>query len=355
MIRLTLSFLLLAVISVGTFAADSESVDLRYRSYRNWTVQLPTEQWFPVNDGIQIGEYGDDFFFAVAMDGNQLKFDTDGDSKLDRTIKPLVDPKTNVSTTRVILSGKKNSGEVFKYAARLRRDAKGWEWAPGGAMAGTVNSPAGPVPIRIIDQNGNGKFDDWGSDAMIVGNSDFATLLSKTIYVGGELRSVSFGKSKNSIVLAKYDGPTATIDMKSNFESKAVLLSSIIASNDNQHSFDVGAIEGSVKVPAGKYRIVSGTVGLGQQRATIDAGKMKSIDLPADKQRELNWGGPIRSEFRFARAGGQIEFSPDQIWFYGKAGEQYAGWTPVGKSPEFKILNADTGAVIEVAILPGSC
>ena len=66
-------------------------------------MHLPSEKWFPVKDGIEIPHSGGDVF-AVELDGNNVKFDTDGDGKLDRTIKPIVDAKTNVSTTRVVLS-----------------------------------------------------------------------------------------------------------------------------------------------------------------------------------------------------------------------------------------------------------
>lgn len=344
-----------SVATIGmTGAAESESVDLRYRSYRNWSIHLPNEQWLPVKDGIKIFHSGGDRF-AVEMDGNNLRFDTDGDGELDRSIKPLVDPKTNVSTTRVVLTGKTESGEDFRYAARLRKDAVGWEWAPGGAMAGAIATEAGPMPIRIIDRDGNGRFSDFGSDAMIVGTSDNATLLSRTVFVDEQLKTLTVSDDGKSIRLEDYEGETAEIDMTTSFSSKAVLLSSVIVSSDKQHSFDVGAMEGAIKVPAGEYQVFAGLLGLGEHRVQIRSGKMTPLELTPGKSQTFDWGGPVSSEFQFARVGNQVQFSPDHVWYFGKAGEQYLGWTPIGKSPEFKVLNAETGAVIEVAILPGSC
>ncbi len=354
MTRLLSALLLAATIPTITLADESTSVSLRYRSYRSWSIQLPQEQWFPIKGGIGIPHANGDSF-AVAFDGNQLKFDTDGDGTPDRTIKPLVDAKTNVSTTRVVLSGKTPDGDDFKYAARLRNDANGWEWAPGGAMAGTISTPAGPVPIRIIDQNGNGRYDDIGRDAMVVGSTDHATLLSSTISVDDVLHKVDVVDDGQSLKLSPFDGPTSSIDMGTSFNSKAVLLSAIIVSADKRHSFDVGAIEGAVKVRAGTYSVVSGQLGLGEHRVHIGAGRMKPLNLNPDTAEEFDWGGPVASEFQFARAGDKVQFSPNHIWYYGKAGEQYAGWNPVGKSPEFKVIHADTGVVMEVAILPGSC
>jgi len=267
-----LSLLVLA----PTFALEPEQVDLRYRSYRNWKIQLPAEKWIPVKDGIKISHSGGDKF-PVRIDGNNLQFDTDGDGELDRSVKALVDPKTLVSTTRVILEGKTEGGESFKYAIRLRNDANGWEWAPGGAMAGTIQTESGPVPIKLIDQNGNGSFADIGQDAMIVGSSDNAVLLSSTIYVGDQLASVDYLQNGSALKISEYKGDTAKIDVTSEFQSKAVLLSSIIVSDDGKHSFDVGAAQGSVTVPVGKYRLAAGQIGLGRQRVFINAGRTKQI------------------------------------------------------------------------------
>ncbi len=335
-------------------AETADSVALKYRSYRNWSLKLPTEKWFPVKDGIRLPHSGGKLF-AFEFSGTNLKVDTDGDGELDRDIKALVDPKTMVSTTRVILSGADASGKPFRYAVRLRNDADGWEWAPGGAMVGTLQTEAGPLSVKLIDQDGNGKFNDVGSDAMIIGNTDHAMMLSTTLFVDGKLQQVLVAEDASALTLSQYTGATSEIDMSTSFNSKAVLLSSVILSADRKHSFDIGAIEGPVRVPAGKYSVVSGFVGLGQQRVQIKAGKMKPLNLLADRSRKFDWGGPVSSEFQFARVGDQIQFSPNAIWFFGKAGEQYTGWNPVGKSPEFKVVDAETQVVLEVAILPGSC
>ena len=354
MSRLLTGLLAFAVMMPLCEAEQTDSVALKYRSYRTWSLKLPTETWFPVKEGIRLEHAGGELF-AFEFSGTSLKVDTDGDGEFDRTIKALVDPKTMVSTTRVILSGKDSSGKTFRYAARLRNDADGWEWAPGGAMVGSIPTAAGPVPVKLIDQNGNGKFNDIGSDAMIVGNTDHAMMLSTTVFVDDKLQQLDIADDGAAFSLSTYSGPTSEIDMSTSFNSKAVLLSSVILSSDRKHSFDIGAIDGPVRVPAGKYSVVSGVVGLGQHRVKIKAGKMKPLNLMEDRSRNFDWGGPVSSEFQFARVGDQIQFSPKAIWYFGKAGEQYTGWHPIGKSPEFKVVDAETQVVLEVAILPGSC
>ncbi|MCG8652975.1 MAG: hypothetical protein MI861_24250 [Pirellulales bacterium] len=335
------------------FAETVDKVDLRYRSYRDWSIHLPAEQWFAVKDGIRIGHAGEKF--AVSLAGNDLRFDTDGDGELDRTITPLVDLKTNVSTTRVILSSSDENGKKFRYAVRLRKDTQGWQWAPGGAMVGTLSTAAGPLPIRIIDQNGNGRFNDYGADAMIVGATDNAMFLSKAIHVNQQLRRLDAAEDGSTLTLQKFEGPTAAVDMTTSFDARALLLSAVLLSADSQYSFDVGTALGPIEVPVGTYRVAGGLLGLGDARVDISAGKMKPLDLAAGKSVTFDWGGPARSEFQFVRVGNEVHFSPDSIWFYGKAGEQYSNWRPIGKSPEFKVLDSESGVVLEVAILPGSC
>ncbi|MEO1973155.1 MAG: hypothetical protein ABGX07_16470 [Pirellulaceae bacterium] len=353
MLRLCCFALLFVVVGTAV-AADSAAVDLRYRSYRNWTINLPSSDWFELNDGIRLRHANGDRF-AVAIEGNSLRFDTDGDGTLDRTIKPLVDPDTKVSTSRVILSAITAEGKEFRYAVRLRKDAAGWEWAPGGAMIGNIQTAAGPIPVRIIDQNGNGLFDDFGIDAMIVGSSNEAMFLSKTIVVDNQLQEVTVTPDGSRITLAKYSGATAKFDMTTSFDAKAVLLSTIVRSSDGRNSFDFGAVDGPLEVPVGTYEVVTGAVGLGSHRVQIGAGQMKPFKLDADQVQTFDWGGPVHSEFKFARQGGQVQFSPQMIWYFGKAGEEYFNWTPIGKSPQFTVRNATTGALLQVAILPGSC
>ncbi len=354
MMRSTVFTILVAAMAVTASGGDSTTVELRYRSYRNWSIELPAEQWFAIKDGIKLQRAGG-MKFPVQFVGNNVRFDTDGDGNLDRTIKPLVDAKTDVSTTRVVLSWSTADGEKNRYAVRLRDDMEGWEWAPGGAMVGTIESEAGPVPVRIIDQDGNGRFNDIGTDAMIVGASDHATFLSKTIVVAGRLRRLDVNADGSQISIADYEGPTATIDMTTSFASKAVLLSTILLSEDRQQSFDVGSVDGPVEIPAGTYTVVRGRLGLANHRVDISAGKMKPLSLDVGESREFDWGGPAKTEFRFARSGDKVQFSPQAIWYYGEAGEEYSRWLPVGKSPEFKVIDAESGVVLKVAILPGSC
>lgn len=335
-------------------ADDSAVVSLRYRSYRNWKIHLPEFQWIPLNDGFRVPHAGGDLF-PVTQVGNDLNVDTDGDGKLDRMIKPQVNTVTGVASARVILTSRTKAGDEFRYAARIQKDGGDWEWAPGGAMVGSISTENGPLPIRLIDRNGNGRFDEFGTDGLIVGVSDEATLLSQAVVIDGELQELTVLDNGAGVRLSEFEGPTATLDMSTSFDSEGVLLSAIVRSFDGRYSFDFGRFDGPVEIPSGTYQVVAGAIGLGQQRVEIHAGRMKPIKLEAGDEQRVAWGGPAKPEFRFEREGARVRFTPLKIWYYGRAGEEYRNWSPVGKSPEFTIRDRDTGAVLEVAILPGSC
>lgn len=77
--------------------------------------------------------------------------------------------------------------------------------------------------------------------------------------------------------------------------------------------------------------------------------------VEAGSSQQVAWGSPVRAEFDYQREGSQITFQPDQVWLTGAAGERYLGWSPIGKSPEFSIVERNLGTEIEKALFPGSC
>ncbi|MHC5025771.1 MAG: hypothetical protein ACYTGR_03300 [Planctomycetota bacterium] len=328
--------------------------DLSHRSFRTWTIDLPDERWFAVSGGIGIPHAGGDAF-AAAVVGTDLKIDTDGDGQLDRSVRATADD-SGARTARVVLEGNRaDDGAAFRYGVRLREQGGGWQWAPGGAMSGSVDTDAGAMKVQIIDRNGNGSFNDFGVDAMVVGRSTVATYLSRTVLVDDALYEVDVDASGSSIGLTPYVGATAKFDMTSDFETKARLLSAVVRSTDGSHSFDLGRHTGAVDVPAGRYEIISGRLGLGAQTVRVAPGRATPIDMAHGSVKTFAWGGPVEGEFNYLRNGDQVAFSPNAIWYYGAAGEEYLDWNPIGKSPQFEVVSKATGEVLEVLILPGSC
>lgn len=331
----------------------SRSIDLNHRAARQWSVDLPQETWFRVSGRITVPHAGGDGF-AVALEDGDLIVDTDGDGTPDREIHATADDY-GVRTARVVLEGQRADGSALRYGVRLRDEGAGWHWAPGGVTTGTVDTEHGPLKLELIDRNGNGRYDDVGADAMIVGGGDVATFLSRTMLVDRDLWTLEVDPSGAFARLEPYEGETATFDMNSGLATMARLTSAVVRSTDGRHSFDLARTRGAMTVPAGDYEIVTGSIALGKQTVRVAPGRAETIHLPPGARTTFHWGGPVTGEFEYERAGDRVVFSPDKVWYYGAAGEQYLDWTPLGKSPEFEVVDTETGAVLEVLILPGSC
>ena len=62
MLRLLSGLLAFAAMMPLCEAEDTDSVALKYRSYRNWSLKLPTESGSPVKEGIRLAHAGDALF-----------------------------------------------------------------------------------------------------------------------------------------------------------------------------------------------------------------------------------------------------------------------------------------------------
>ena len=76
---------------------------------------------------------------------------------------------------------------------------------------------------------------------------------------------------------------------------------------------------------------------------------------PSGGTTALEWGAPMRATFAYARSGSELVLKPDDVQYFGAAGEQWVGWQPIGKSPKFSIKEKDTGDVLVDVVFPGSC
>lgn len=325
-------------------------VTLRDRSQRSFDLALPAEAWRPIAGSIPVPHAAGEGF-AAKPEGIGLRIDTDGDGTTDRLVEGSVDPVTEARNAWVRLTGERAGGGKLEYAVRLRDEGKGWQWAHSGYVQGM----AGKTKVRIVDMDGDGSFNGYGTDAMVLGSGRIAGFLSELMHVDGELVSVDVAADGKSLSLTAYAGPTGTIDAKSSLETDGKLLSALVLSQDGRTCFDLARARGPLRVPIGTYRIHSGALGLGDARLMVGPGRSKALDVGNGKDLVLDWGGPAKAEFAYERNGSEVAFSPDQVWYYGTAGEEYYGWDPIGKSPEFTIREAKLGTELEKALFPGTC
>jgi hypothetical protein len=307
---------------------------MSYKIYRNWKIEMPAETYSVVGCGM-LGRCG------TTLKGTALQVDTDGDGKPD--------VKVEGEEGVVKLKHKDGPAKGTTYAARVsRKDGKGWKFAAAGAMVGKIDG----VIVRLIDQNNNGTYNEFGKDAMIVGRGKVASFLSEIVHIGDRPLAIDVSADGRQLTYRPYDGPTGTLRVKQNTPGK--LVSAIVRSKDGRLCFDLAKGRNGLRVPTGSYELHSGKIGLASSAVRVRRGQLAAVQVDADQDVVMTWGGPVRAEFEYTRPGNEIVFSPASIWFYGTSGEEYFGWYPRGKSPEFIVANAGDGAQLAVAILPGS-
>lgn len=318
-----------------TSLTEGSSIPLTFKTYRNWQISLPAEEFSPVGPAFRFADsLGRDFF--VKPEGTTLLVDTDGDGKTDT--------KAEGEKAHITLTGK-----TTKYAVRLV-NRQGWRFAPGGAMVGKLNG----TKIQVIDQNNNGSYADVGKDAMIVGRSKVACFLSKVINVGGQLFSIAVSKDGTNLDYTPYAGKSGTFSLGS-CATNAKVLGAIVCSTDGTISFDMAREKDGMLVPAATYVIHNGEIGLAESRVKIRQGRSAPIAVEPGKKTDVSWGGPVLAEFDYARRSDKVQFDPNRIWYFGAKGEEYHAWFPNGKSPKIVIKNRKSGREIAQAYFPGSC
>jgi hypothetical protein len=315
------------------------AVPLTYQAQRNWDILLPEEAFSPVGTGWAFAPTaGHDF--KAAIEGTALAVDTDGDGKVD----VRVDGPEGMTKLRGTTPG----GAPFTYAVRLR-DQSGWVFGPAGFVTGRI----GDTRIRIIDQNNNGSFDDVGQDAMIVGTGRVATFLSDVVSVEGQAYRMRVTPDGSSLSYSPFEGDVGTLKVA--LTTSAKVLSVVVKSTDGRRSFELSGNPDGLTVPAGRYVVHRGELGLGANRLGFRQGRARALSVDANGTTELTWGGPVQAEFAYQRQGDQVGLSPDAVWYYGAGGEQYEPSVPLGKSPTFTFVDKKSGQEIATAYFPGTC
>lgn len=330
----------------ATAATDAGTIELTYKPYRRFDLALPAERFTPVGAGFAVQhERGERF--AVEIDGASLRCDTDGDGHLDQTLEGREQDGSRVAF--VTLRGRGLDSHPITYSARLVDRGGGWEYAAGGAQLGAI---AG-VPLRLIDQDNNGRYDDFGSDALIVGDGRCASFLSEVVNVAGTLYRITIRPDGRELSYQPFTDAAGDLDLTSGCTANARLKTAIVRSVDGRYSFDVAAGEGRLRVPAASYQLITGEFGQGSSTVRVTTGRSGFVRVRADESTVLTWGGPVQAEFQVAKQGEQIALLPELIHYFGVFGEEYSAFKPFGASPAFSVRDKQLGTEIDHAIFGG--
>ena len=340
--RLWLPSVLLSLLATGLWAQATESLEAEtsYKVLRRWRLELPRNAWAPLGERV-LCHAAPQGGYRVQVSSQGLAVDVDGDGECEGSFS---------GKEGVLAFGP--AGAARQYSVRVRNGASGWQMAPGGARVGTL----GGTRILLVDQNLNGRYDDFGEDAMVLGRGKFLSYLSKVLSIDGKLYALQVSPDGSVVKGTPYGAEVGALDLRSRFESDGKLLWGLVANKDRSLCFDVASCEGALQVPAGRYHFLKGLLGQGRQRVGIAPGRMSAIEVsPGEDSSPIRWGGPVIGEFEYQRRGTRVSFDPSNVRYFGQQGEEYFGWSPIGKSPKFVLTNRKTGKEVATAFFPGSC
>jgi hypothetical protein len=178
--------------------------------------------------------------------------------------------------------------------------------------------------ITLLDDNGNGKYNDIGKDAVMVGENPVA-LLGKYILLGDQFYELLVHAAGASIeVRPAMAMDLGTIDMFEGHEitqkSADLRIHTVIVSGlDASFSFDPNRRK--LKVPAGSYDIAFGLFERASEIVYMRKGEKTSFSVIKDEVAAPKWGGEVTAKIEVISDGSSVTFMPPT--FFGKASEQY--------------------------------
>jgi len=311
-----------------------QEVELSYRPARKWKFTLPEHHWNKIGTSLEIGGRS----FKVVSEGTALRVDTDGDGETD--------VKVEGDSAFLMLKG-----EGFKHAVRLW-NRQGWTFASSAYLKGKI----GGQKVRLFDLDNDGRFGVVGKDGIILGNGNVVSHLGQAMHVDGKLIQLTVAQDGKSLSIADFTGKTGKLAL--DYETKGKVLSLRIRSGSGKLNFDLARLAraegGSLDLPVGRYKLQGGEIGLGENRVVVGPGRSQSFEVTDGGSVSLHLGGTVKAEFLYTRRGDQVQFDPNQIWYYGPSGEEYRAWAPIGKSPSFSIREQKSGNELAKAFFPGT-
>jgi hypothetical protein len=332
-----------SLVSSGLYAqeAQGDTYKLSPQAIQKWSTFLPSETWLPAATELAI-PHSEGTGFVCAVDGPKLMVDTNADGRVDMPVKGV--------SGFLKLVGKTEAGDKFMYPVRFRKVGDGWEWSSSGAMRGRVQG----TMLTIIDQNNNGRFNDFGVDAMMVGDDRTAGYLSKVVNLKGDLYNLDVNGGGSEVKVSPYAGETGMIDLRSGFKSYGRLEAAIVVhATDAALAFNLADAKGGMRVPVGNYVLKAGLASKGGESCLIKAGDSAPIEVKTEGVASLEWGAPVVADVGFAQTGKQVNIQPTNVRFFGRAGEEYHTWNPDGASPKFLIKDAESGRLLKEARFGG--
>ena len=182
-------------------------------------------------------------------------------------------------------------------------------------LRGMINK----VPIRIIDDNMDGKITQDGSDAIAIGNSVCAQPFYKVHQIGGSFYEIKVADDGASLTATKLDD-VKPVKLTSKLLKLPALQALVLIDETSGQAFD--AVSCKSGIPAGEYSLAYGALGAGNDVVIIKPGKeMKKITVN-EEGGDLGLGPKLKLLFGGFVQGTTVHVNPT-IEIIGGAGEIY--------------------------------
>ena len=178
--------------------------------------------------------------------------------------------------------------------------------------------------IVLLDDNGNGKYNDLNGDAIIIGHCP-VSFLGKYILINDKIYELLVHEAGSVIELRLAPKiEWGWIDMFDKYKppqkNETLKIHTIIASGP-LGSFAFDEKHKKLRVPAGAYDIVFGLFERAKEWAYLKKGEKTSFTVATGKVASPKWGGKVEAAFDVDSDGDEVTVqSPN---FFGEGSEQY--------------------------------
>jgi len=267
---------------------------------------------------------GTDVKFAIRWSEPQQAFyaglDLNGNGFLDGGEWAQMAQSGMVTFANVQAGDKKHIVRIANMRTTVRTTGGGGILGSTGGytIAGFYQGLYQGTPIRIFDDNLDGKITQDGKDAIQVGRSGVAIPLRKFHQIGSQHCSLAAAEDGSSVTITPLAGePLGIVD--SSYKRGLKVLALV---DDQGRSYDLAA-SGRTGIPAGKYKLAYGVLADSSAFTVIKpTDKCPVYEIQAGKINTIRIGAPLWVMFSASVNAGNVTVSP-VVRIFGAAYEEY--------------------------------
>lgn len=177
--------------------------------------------------------------------------------------------------------------------------------------------------IVLLDDSGNGRFNDAGKDAVLLGDAPVA-MLGKHMLIGENFYEVLVQEAGLTLEYRPAKLEFGWVDLLEKFKppqkSETLRIHTLIIDGP-LGSFSCSPQRRNVKVPVGAYDLVFGLFERAKETVYMKKGEKTTFTVSAQKVSTPQYGGEVKAQYEVSFDGKDVII--DAPTFYGELGERY--------------------------------